>query len=131
MSNTNHQASGTRHQVPGNAVERPWGWYVTTLEMPGYKTKILCVNPGQRLSLQSHAQRKEIWAVVRGSGLCTVDKSLMRLSEESVVSIPVGAVHRVENPSSSEPLVISEVQIGERCEEDDIVRYSDDYGRVL
>ena len=115
--------------IPETAVHRPWGWYVTTLQMPGYKTKVFCVNPGQRLSMQSHAQRKEMWSIVRGEGLCTVGRNLMQVSENSLISVPAGTIHRIENLSPSAPLIVSEVQIGEYCEEDDIVRYEDDFGR--
>lgn len=115
--------------VPEAAVRRPWGWYVTTLQMPGYKTKVFSVDPGQRLSMQSHAKRKEMWSIVRGEGLCTVGRNLMQVSENSLISVPAGAVHRIENLSPTVPLVVSEVQIGDYCEEDDIVRYEDDFGR--
>lgn len=118
------------NEVPSNAVVRPWGWYVTTLQMPGYKTKVFSVNPGARLSLQSHAKRKEMWSVVRGEGLCTVGNNLMQVSENSLISVPVGARHRIENLSPVVPLIISEVQIGDYVEEDDIVRYEDDFGRA-
>jgi len=117
------------NHIPENAVQRPWGWYITTLVMPGYKTKVFSVNPGQRLSLQSHARRKEMWSIVKGEGLCTVGKNLMQVSENSLISVPIGAKHRIENLSPNEPLVISEVQIGDYCEEDDITRYEDDFGR--
>jgi len=115
--------------IPESAVCRPWGWYVTTLQMPGYKTKVFCVNPCQRLSMQSHARRKEMWSIVRGEGLCTVGRNLMQVSENSLISVPAGTVHRIENISPSDPLIVSEVQIGDYCEEDDIVRYEDDFGR--
>ena len=118
------------NNIPANAVTRPWGWYVTTLQMPGYKTKVFCVNPGARLSLQSHAKRKEMWSIVRGEGLCTVGNNLMQVSENSLISVPVGAKHRIENLSPVEPLIVSEVQIGDYVEEDDITRYEDDFGRA-
>jgi len=117
-------------KIPKEAVQRPWGWFITTMTMPGYKTKTLFVLPKQRLSLQSHQFRKETWSVVKGEGICTVDRNLIRVQEDTLVSVPLGAVHRIENTSATEPLVISEVQIGEKCEEDDIIRYDDDYGRI-
>lgn len=116
--------------IPKDAVRRPWGWFVATMTMPGYKTKTLVVYPKQRLSLQSHQYRKETWSVVRGEGICTVDRNLIKVREDALVSVPMGAVHRIENTSPTENLIISEVQIGEKCEEDDIIRYDDDYGRI-
>lgn len=115
--------------LPNNAVIRPWGWYVTTLHTEGYKTKVFSVKPGMRLSLQSHAQRKEMWSIVRGEGLCTVGSNLIQVSENSLISVPRGVKHRIENISTDIELVVSEVQIGDYLEEDDIIRYEDDYGR--
>lgn len=115
--------------IPENAVIRPWGWYLATFQTNGYKTKIFSVAPGKRLSLQSHARRKEMWSIVRGEGLCTVGSNLMQVSENSLISVPKGVKHRIENISTDTELVISEVQIGDYLEEDDIVRYEDDYGR--
>ena len=115
--------------IPDNAMIRPWGWYVTTLQMPGFKTKVFVVAPGKRLSLQSHAKRKEMWSIVKGEGLCTVGSNPIQVSENSLISVPMGAKHRIENLSSVQDLVVSEVQIGDYVEEDDIVRYEDDFGR--
>ena len=115
--------------MPDNAMIRPGGWYVTTLQMPGYKTKVFVVSPGKRLSLQSHAKRKEMWSIVKGEGLCTVGSNLIQVSENSLISVPMGAKHRIENLSPVQDLVVSEVQIGDYVEEDDIVRYEDDFGR--
>lgn len=115
--------------IPENAVIRPWGWYVTTLQMPGYKTKVFSVNPGSRLSLQIHNHRKEMWSIVKGEGLCTVGNNIIQVSENSLISVPCGAKHRIENLSQTD-LIVSEVQIGDYVEEDDIVRLEDDYGRL-
>lgn len=116
--------------IPENAVIRPWGWYVTTLQMPGYKTKVFSVKPGCRLSLQVHNRRKEMWSIVKGEGLCTVGNNIIQVSENSLISVPCGAKHRIENLSQVD-LIVSEVQIGDYVEEDDIVRLEDDYGRSV
>ena len=110
-------------------VERPWGWYASTFEVKGFKTKVFVVKPRQRLSLQSHNHRKELWSIVAGEGICTVDEKQIPVAKDSFVVIPQGAKHRIENSSASDDLVISEVQIGDILTEDDIVRYEDDYGR--
>lgn len=115
--------------IPEMAVIRPWGWYVTTLQMPGYKTKVFSINPGARLSLQIHEKRKEMWSVVKGEGLCTIGDNLIQVSTNSLVSVPRGIKHRIENLSSDEALIVSEVQIGDYTEEDDIIRLEDDFGR--
>lgn len=110
-------------------VERPWGWYASTFEMDGFKTKVFVVKPNHRLSLQSHAHRKEMWSIVSGEGACTVDDKQFNVAKDSFVVIPQGAKHRIENSSASNKLVISEVQVGDILAEEDIVRYDDDYGR--
>lgn len=117
------------NDIPEKAVERPWGWYITTLQMPGYKTKVFTVKPGRRLSLQTHARRKEMWSIVHGVGICTIGENLMQVREDSLISIPVGVKHRIENISPDADLVVSEVQIGDYVEEDDIIRLEDDYSR--
>lgn len=110
-------------------VERPWGWYASTFAMDGFKTKVFVVKPKHRLSLQSHEHRHELWTIVSGRGICTVDDKVFEVSADSFVKVPLGALHRIENISDTEHLVISEVQVGSYISEDDIVRYADDYGR--
>ena len=110
-------------------VERPWGWYASTFTMDSFKTKVFVVKPKNRLSLQSHAHRKEMWSIISGEGICTVDEKRFNVAKDSFVVIPQGAKHRIENASAVDDLVISEVQVGDILTEDDIVRYDDDYGR--
>ena len=111
-------------------VRRPWGWYLTTLQMPGYKTKVLSILPGARLSLQTHKHRSEMWSIIKGEGLCTVGDEALKVEATDFVFIPLGAKHRIENLSRTGDLIVAEVQIGDYLEEDDIVRYEDDFGRV-
>jgi mannose-6-phosphate isomerase-like protein (cupin superfamily) len=106
---------------------RPWGRWEEYLNEPGYRVKRIIVNPGQRLSLQRHEHRQEHWAIVQGRGIFTLDGQDREVSVGDAVYIPVGGVHRIENPGS-EFLVIIETQLG-LCLEDDIVRLEDDYGR--
>lgn len=107
---------------------RPWGWYETISEVPGNKVKRIGVAPGQRLSLQKHAQRAEHWVVVLGRALVTVGDQERMLGPGEHVDIAVGEVHRLTN-SGDGPVEIVEVQFGAYLGEDDIVRLSDDYGR--
>lgn len=108
---------------------RPWGWYETVSEAPGNKIKRIGVAPGQRLSLQKHHQRAEHWVVVVGQAEVTVDEQVITLGPGQHMDIPLGAVHRLTN-HTSEPVEIVEIQLGSYLSEDDIVRFSDDYGRV-
>jgi mannose-1-phosphate guanylyltransferase/mannose-6-phosphate isomerase len=107
---------------------RPWGSFTNLLERSGYKVKKISVNPGEKLSLQYHNHRTEHWTIVKGEGRITVGKSEKDFHENDTVHIPVTVPHRVENCGSA-PLDIIEVQYGEYCGEDDIVRIEDIYGR--
>jgi len=110
-------------------VYRPWGSY-TSLELgESYQVKRLNINPGSRLSLQSHRRRSEHWVVVRGEALVTIDDRQITFKKGECAFIPIGARHRIEN-KGPEPLAIIEVQNGDYLGEDDIERYEDDYGRV-
>lgn len=108
--------------------QRPWGQYEVLLDEPTYKVKRITVLPGQRLSLQMHHRRAEHWTIVVGEADVTVNDDTFRLTPGEHVYIPLEAKHRVANPGS-EPLVFIEVQSGTYTGEDDIVRFSDDYGR--
>ncbi len=109
-------------------VYRPWGSYTVLEEGPAYKVKRITVKPGKRLSLQMHYHRSEHWVVVRGTARVTVgDREFILRNGESTF-VPAGTKHRLENPGLI-PLDIIEAQIGEYIEEDDIVRFDDDFGR--
>ncbi|MBI2568248.1 MAG: phosphomannose isomerase type II C-terminal cupin domain [Candidatus Schekmanbacteria bacterium] len=107
---------------------RPWGTFEVLLDEPCYKVKRLCVQPGQRLSLQSHRHRSEHWVVVSGRPTIHLDGQTCELGYGESVFVPAGMRHRVAN-HGAEPVVIMEVQIGESFEETDIIRYEDDYRR--
>lgn len=109
-------------------VKPPWGEFTVLHKGGGYKVKLLRILPGKMLSLQSHRKRNETWTTVRGSGMVTRDDESITVKPGDTVFIPVGVKHRVKC-ISPEPLEITEVQIGEYLGEDDIVRYSDAYGR--
>lgn len=97
-------------------------------EIVGIGLKRIHVHPGASLSLQSHFHRSEHWIVVEGTARVTVDENTQLLSENQSVYIPLGAVHRMENPGKV-PMVPIEVQTGTYLGEDDIVRYEDLYSR--
>ena len=110
-------------------VYRPWGSY-TVLEVGNfYKIKKIVVKPGKRLSLQKHFHRNEHWIVVSGTALVTVGNEQKILRQNESTYIKMGALHRLENPGKID-LVIIEAQVGEYIEEDDIVRFEDDFNRV-
>ena len=109
-------------------VHRPWGWYEGLETGERFQVKCLMVNPGGRLSLQSHQHRAEHWVTVSGTAKVTVDDKVSLLTENQSVYIPLGAVHRLENPGKI-PVFLIEVQSGSYFGEDDIVRYEDAYDR--
>ena len=107
---------------------RPWGWYESIALGPRFQVKRIVVNPGAALSLQSHNHRSEHWIVVEGTAKVTIDDQIKTVTENQSVYIPLGAVHRMENPSKL-PLTLIEVQTGSYFGEDDIIRYEDVYSR--
>jgi mannose-6-phosphate isomerase-like protein (cupin superfamily) len=112
----------------GKIYHRPWGSY-KTLEMEnGFQVKSITVNPGGRLSLQSHEKRAEHWVVVKGKPTVTINESVRDYEENEAIYIPRQAKHRLEN-FTNHTVMIVEVQVGSYLGEDDIVRYDDIYGR--
>ena len=107
---------------------RPWGWFESLVIGERFQVKRIVVHPGAALSLQSHHHRSEHWIVVQGTAKVTVDEEVKLVSENQSVYIPLGAVHRMENPGKV-PMVLIEVQTGSYLGEDDIIRYEDVYAR--
>jgi len=119
---------GAPEHLEHRTVFRPWGSYTVLEEGPGYKVKRVTVNPGGRLSLQLHHRRSEHWVVIQGKARVTCGPRVFDLGVGQSTGVPKETRHRLENPRS-EPLEIIEVQNGPYLGEDDIVRFSDDYGR--
>jgi len=107
---------------------RPWGWFETLALGNRFQVKRIVVHPGAALSLQSHFHRSEHWIVVEGTAKVTIDETVQLVTENQSVYIPLGGVHRMENPGKV-PMVLIEVQTGTYLGEDDIVRYDDVYAR--
>ena len=107
---------------------RPWGSYELLVSGDGFQVKRIVVKPGERLSLQMHQHRAEHWVVVRGTAEVVNGDETMILTEDQSTYIPIGAKHRLSNPTQ-DPLELIEVQSGSYLGEDDIVRFEDVYGR--
>lgn len=107
---------------------RPWGWFESLATGTRFQVKRIVVHPGAALSLQSHHHRAEHWIVVEGTAKVTVDNKVQLVTENQSVYIPLGAMHRMENPGKV-PMVLIEVQTGSYLGEDDIIRYEDVYAR--
>jgi mannose-1-phosphate guanylyltransferase/mannose-6-phosphate isomerase len=110
-------------------VHRPWGSYQSVDNGERYQVKRIVVKPGGRLSLQKHHHRAEHWIVVRGAARVTVNDTVKTVHENESIYIPMGAVHRLENPGKI-VLELIEVQTGSYLGEDDIIRIEDDYRRT-
>jgi mannose-1-phosphate guanylyltransferase/mannose-6-phosphate isomerase len=122
------KARGAKQAVQFPKDHRPWGWYETLVLADRFQVKRIHVHPGAALSLQSHVHRSEHWIVVAGTAKVTVDDKVQLLTENQSVYIPLGAIHRMENPGKV-PMVLIEVQTGSYLGEDDIIRYEDIYAR--
>lgn len=109
-------------------VYRPWGSYESIAKDQRFQVKLINVKPGAALSLQKHHHRAEHWVVVSGTALITRGDEKFALTENQSTYIPLGVVHRMENPGKI-PLSIIEIQSGSYLGEDDIVRLEDKYGR--
>ena len=116
-------------QMVHKTVYRPWGFYTVIAEGKGFQTKIIHVNKGQKLSVQSHEHRSEHWVVLSGMAKVVLEGKDHILSPGHSIDIPVKAIHSLQNPFE-EDIEIIEVQKGDILSEDDIVRYEDMYGRV-
>lgn len=122
------KARGARQAEHFPRDHRPWGWFETLALGDRFQVKRIVVHPGAALSLQSHYHRSEHWIVVSGTARITIDGKPQLLTENQSVYIPLGAVHRMENPGKV-PMVLIEVQTGTYLGEDDIIRYEDVYAR--
>ncbi|SFK25785.1 mannose-1-phosphate guanylyltransferase/mannose-6-phosphate isomerase [Falsiroseomonas stagni] len=123
------KASGHKEATEHRRVYRPWGAYEGVAHGSRFQVKRITVRPGRKLSLQKHYHRAEHWVVVAGTAVVERDGERILLRENESVYLPLGCVHRLENPGMI-PLTLIEVQSGPYLGEDDIVRLEDNYGRA-
>ncbi len=107
---------------------RPWGEYFVLEDASTHKVKRIIVKPGGRLSYQYHHHRSEVWTIVEGEAVITLDGVDKTYKKGEVAKIPLGSKHRIHNQSKDD-LIFIEVQLGTYFGEDDIVRIEDDYNR--
>jgi mannose-1-phosphate guanylyltransferase/mannose-1-phosphate guanylyltransferase/mannose-6-phosphate isomerase len=108
---------------------RPWGRFEILRDTNDFKSKVIHVNPEQQLSYQSHSKRAEHWVIIKGHPEVVLNDKVHKLNPGESIYIPLGAKHRIRNPSQNEVVEFVEVQVGTYFGEDDIVRYQDDYKR--
>lgn len=121
-------ARGAKQAMAFARDHRPWGYFESIAFGNRFQVKRIVIHPGAALSLQSHFHRSEHWIVVHGTARVTVDATTQLLSENQSIYIPLGSVHRLENPGKV-PMILIEVQTGSYLGEDDIIRYEDVYSR--
>ncbi len=119
---------GRKEYKAHTKVYRPWGTYTVLEENRNTKIKRIVVYPGAKLSLQMHHHRSEHWIVAQGTAKIVNDNQTVYLEENQSTYVPKATRHRLENPGKI-PLHIIEIQMGDYLEEDDIVRFDDDFGR--
>lgn len=119
-------------QYTQTTVDKEWGCYNDIYRNTNRVLKTLEVNPGQRLSLQSHNNRMEVWIVESGRGQIwrgwnENEITIEDLNVGDVVVIQPEQLHRLCNIGKNK-LIVLELQYG-LCEESDCKKYQDDYGR--
>jgi mannose-1-phosphate guanylyltransferase/mannose-1-phosphate guanylyltransferase/mannose-6-phosphate isomerase len=122
------KAAGRPEADTHNRTYRPWGFYESLIQGDRFQVKRIVVWPGHKLSLQKHFHRAEHWVVVAGCASVTCDAEIRLVRENESIYLPLGCIHRLENPGKI-PLTVIEVQSGPYLGEDDIVRFEDTYGR--
>jgi len=109
--------------------KRPWGEFENILDLPYSKVKKITIFPGQAPSYQYHFKRSEIYIIIKGEALITIDGEESKYVKGDTIRVPVQAKHKVKNIGQDD-LIFVEIQLGEYFGEDDIVRISDEYGRA-
>jgi mannose-1-phosphate guanylyltransferase/mannose-6-phosphate isomerase len=117
-----------REVIEHKRIYRPWGYYQGIDQGGRYQVKRIVVKPQGRLSLQKHFHRAEHWVVVKGTAEVTCDETVSLVHENESIYLPIGSVHRLNNPGKID-LELIEVQVGSYLGEDDIVRIEDVYNR--
>ncbi len=118
-----------KHTLEHEIYNRPWGFYKSTILTSHAQAKVITVFPHSELSLQEHKKREEHWVVIKGNGIVVLGESKLDVYPGKYIYIPKGCKHQIIN-DSNENILFSKVQLGDYFGEDDIIRYSDKYGRV-
>jgi len=117
--------SGTKPEV--KLVTRPWGSFKQFANNEDCTVSLMTVLPGQRLSLQSHTGRAELWIVIDDGAIVQVGDSIKEYKAGDEIWIPANERHRL-SCNGDKPVRVLEVAFG-NWQQDDITRYGDDYNR--
>ena len=110
-------------------IEKPWGSYQVLEEGQKFQVKKITVNPGGKLSLQSHQNRSEHWIIAQGQAMVTINDNIKKYKENEIIFIPAKTKHSLEN-NNSLTLIVIEMWYGDILDENDIERFEDIYGRI-
>jgi len=110
-----------------NFVSRPWGTFKQYANNEDCTVSLMTVLPGQRLSLQSHTGRAELWIVIDDGAMVQVGDLIQEYKAGDEIWIPAGERHRL-SCSGDKPIRVLEVAFG-NWQQEDIKRYEDDYIR--
>lgn len=108
-------------------VTRPWGSFKQFANNHECTVSLMTVLPGQRLSLQSHTGRAELWIVIDDGAVVHVGEEELTSKAGDEIWIPANEKHRL-SCSGDTPVRVLEVAFG-NWQQDDIKRYADDYQR--
>ncbi|MEI6193125.1 MAG: phosphomannose isomerase type II C-terminal cupin domain [Verrucomicrobiota bacterium] len=108
-------------------VKRPWGSFKQFAFNRDCTVSLMTVLPGQRLSLQSHTGRAELWIVIDDGAVVHVGEEERAYKAGDEIWIPANEKHRL-SCTGGQPVRVLEVAFG-NWQQDDIKRYADDYKR--
>ena len=117
------------HYKTGDSDIRPWGTWEVLISSENFVIKKIVVLSQKILSLQLHHHRSEHWIILQGTGIVTLDGTTFTVQQNDHIFIPKKHKHRIENDTNT-PLIFIEIQTGDILDENDIVRFQDEYGRV-
>ncbi|MEQ8675301.1 MAG: phosphomannose isomerase type II C-terminal cupin domain [Aggregatilineales bacterium] len=107
-------------------VERPWGSFKQFANNEEVTVSLMTVKPGQRLSLQSHTGRAELWIALDDDAIVQVGEEITNAKKGQEFWIPPNTKHRLMG--GEYPSQVLEVAFG-NWQQADITRYEDDYAR--
>ena len=107
-------------------VTRPWGSFAQYANNEEVTISLMTVEAGQRLSLQSHSARAELWIALDDGAIIQVDDQVIEAKAGDEIWIPAGSKHRLGG--GEETVRVLEVAFG-NWQQEDIRRYADDYDR--
>ncbi len=109
-----------------DTVIRPWGGFAQYANNEHVTVTLMTVEPNQRLSLQSHTGRAELWIAIDEGAVVEIDDDLYHPMPGDELWIPAGSRHRLSSSGGS--VRVLEIAFG-NWQQEDITRYADDYNR--